>query len=363
MIMEHNSAQAANPQHVSVAAWGKTSHGEAVKLYTLTNIHGMVAKVTDYGATLVELHVPGKDGKLDDVVLGFDNVQGYESADNQYFGSTTGRVANRIANGEFTINGMKYQVPKNGDNSLHGGLKRSLDRVMWKGELVESKAGLAVTFAYTSPDGEEGFPGNLVIHVTYTLTDKNELRIDYLATTDMTTPVNLTNHSYFNLTAAGATTVQDHIVQIEADQYTPVNDKMIPTGALENVAGTPVDLREPKKLSDNMDALDKTSATGYDHNYVVRGQAGELRLAAIVKSPVSGRVMHVYTTEPGIQLYTGNFLKNQTGKNGQVYHRRSALCLEAQHYPDSVNQPKFPTTLIDPKHAYSQITVYQFSVE
>jgi aldose 1-epimerase len=313
---------------------------------------------------VVELHVPDKNGKVEDVVLGFDSVAGYESDDNQYFGCTTGRVANRIALGKYKVHGVEYQAPvNNGPNALHGGLDRALSRVKWEGNIIPHKDSSSVMFTYSSPDGEEGYPGKLDITVMYTLTDKNELMIDYKAKTDKATPVNLTNHSYFNLAGAGSKTVLDHIVQIHADQYTPVDDTLIPTGEIAKVDGTLLDLRKGQELKINIEELGKTPALGYDHNYVLNDLTGKLREAAVVTENSSGRVMKVFTTEPGIQLYCGNFLKDQVGKQGKKYPHRSALCLETQHYPDSVNQPKFPSTILEPGMTYSHTTIYAFSTK
>ncbi len=259
--------------------FGKTSDGKRVDMYTLTNKHGMVAKFITRGATLVELHVPDKDGKLANVVLGFDDVAGYESDDNQYFGCVVGRVANRIAKGRFTLDGKEYKLAvNNGPNHLHGGVKRSLDKVLWQAEKEPTFADTAIRFDYTSPDGEEGYPGTLKISVVYTLTDKNELRIDYTATTDKPTPVNLTNHSYFNLAGAGSETVLDHKLYINAEKYTPVDDTLIPTGKIADVKGTPFDFTKPHVMRQNVEELAKTSALGLDHNFVLRDfQKGKTR--------------------------------------------------------------------------------------
>jgi aldose 1-epimerase len=344
--------------------FGKTAKGEPVELYTLTNKNGVIAKVMTRGATLVQLHVPDKSGKTADVVLGWDDVAGYESADNQYFGCTTGRVANRIAKGKFTVLNKEYQIAVNNEpNSLHGGKERSLDKVNWKAEPFEDHKGQGVKFSYTSPHMEEGYPGALSIEVSYQLTSDNELRIEYAATSDRPTPVNLTNHSYFNLGGAGSPTVLDHVVQINADSYTPTDDTLIPTGKIEPVKGTPLDFTSPHALSERIAKLDATAAIGYDHNFVLSGKMGDLREIATVKDPKSGRVMKVKTTEPGVQLYSGNFLKGQVAKGGKTYAHRSALCLETQHYPDSVNHPEFPTTLLKQGETYKQICVYAFSAE
>ena len=344
--------------------FGKTADGTAVEAYTLTNKNGVKARLMTRGATLIELQVPDKKGDLADVVLGWDDVAGYESADNQYFGCTTGRVANRIAKGKFTLLNKEYQVPVNNEpNALHGGVKRSLDKVVWKAEPFETHKGPGVKFHYTSPHEEEGYPGKLSIDVTYQLTENNEIRIEYEATTDRPTPVNLTNHSYFNLGGAGSPTALDHEVTIHADKYTPTDDTLIPTGKIEPVKGTPLDFTVPHALKERIGQLDKTAAIGYDHNYVLNGESGTLREIARVKDPASGRVMTVKTTEPGVQLYSGNFLKGQKGKGGKTYAHRSALCLETQHYPDSVNHSEFPTTILKAGEKYGHICVYTFSAE
>jgi aldose 1-epimerase len=344
--------------------FGTTKNNMSVELYTLKNRHGLTAKVMTRGATLVELHVPDRDGQFADIVLGFDDVAGYETERNQHFGSTTGRVANRIAGGKFTLDGKEYQLAiNNGPNALHGGTKRNLGQVIWKAEPLEVNGGEAVRFTYTSPDGEEGYPGTLKIAVTYTLTDSNELRIDYTATTDKATPVNLTNHSYFNLAGAGASTVLDHELMMAASRYTPVDENLIPTGEIAPVEGTPLDFTQPATLGSRIEALIETPTIGYDHNLVLDGASGELWLAARLKHPRTGRVMTMQTTEPGVQLYSGNFLFDQKGKDGKTYPKRSAVCLEAQHFPDSVNHPNFPSTILKPGETYKQTTVYAFSTE
>jgi aldose 1-epimerase len=349
---------------VKVSDFGMTSDGTPVKQYTLTNSQGVVVKLISRGATLAEWHVPDKSGKVADVVFGFDNIAGYESPANGYFGTTTGRVANRIAKGKFTIDGKEYTVPLNdGTNALHGGVKRSLDKVVWDGKPFENESGQGVVFTYTSPDGEEGYPGNLAIKVTYTLNDKNELRIDYEATTDKATPVNLTNHAYFNLAGAGAPTINNHELMIAADQYTPVDETLIPTGEIKPVTGTPLDFREFHKIGERVEQLNDKPGKGYDHNFVLNNQDGDLALAAVVREPQSGRVLRVFTTEPGVQFYGGNFLNGAAGKDGKTYAHRSGLCLETQHYPDSVNQPSFPSVVLRPGEKYTHTCVYQITAE
>ena len=354
---------------IAKAGFGETKAGEATEIYTLTNKNGLVAKVTTYGATLVELHLPDKGGNLVDVINGFDNVAGYEGDGNQYFGCTTGRVCNRIAKGKFTLDGEEYTLATNNDpNHLHGGGDKALSKQVWKAE--PSADTQAVTFSLTSPDGEEGYPGNLSMKVTYTLTDENELRIDYEATTDKATPVNLTNHAYFNLGGAGSGTILSHELTLNADNYTATDDTLIPTGKIEPVADTALDFRKAhvigeripdKKAKETADC--ETSTLGYDHNFVVNGEAGTMRLAARLKDPASGRVMEIHTDQPGIQFYSGNFLMEQEGKGGKKYPFRGALCLETQHFPDSVNHEDFPSTILKPGDTYSTTTVHRFSAE
>jgi aldose 1-epimerase len=349
---------------VKVSDFGKTSDGVPVKQYTLTNDDGVIVKLISRGATLTEWHVPDKNGKMADVVFGFDDIAGYESKENGYFGCTTGRVANRIAGGKFKIDGKEYQVAKNnGPNALHGGVKRSLDKVVWDGKPFENAEGQGVEFTYVSPDGEEGYPGKLSTKVTYTLTDSNEVKIDYEATSDKATPINLTNHTYFNLSGAGAPTILDHELRILSDHYTPVDDTLIPTGEIVPVEGTPLDFREFHTIGERVNQLGNKSGNGYDHNFVLNNQDGDLALAAEVREPKSGRVLKVFTTEPGVQFYGGNFLESVKGKDGKTYAHRSGFCLETQHYPDSVNQPKFPDAVLKPGEIYRQTCVYQITAE
>jgi aldose 1-epimerase len=348
--------------NVKQETFGKTRAGQEIFLYTLENKHGLVAKVITYGALLTELHVPDRDGNLGDIVLGFDNLEAY-LGHHPHFGCTTGRVANRIARGKFTLDGEEYTLAVNNPpNHLHGG-KQGLSRRVWRGTEVESDAGPRVRFTYESPDGEEGYPGNLGIQVTYTLTERNELRIDYLATTDRPTPVNLTNHSYFNLDGAGNGTILDHELMIAADHYTPVDETTIPTGEIAPVRGTAMDFTEPTAIGARIARLPGKPG-GYDHNYALNNQDGSLALAARVFSPRSGRVLEVLTTEPGVQLYTANYLDGGlVGKGGRAYPRHGALCLETQHYPDAVHHENFPSTILRPGGKYTQTTVFRFSVK
>lgn len=347
--------------------FGKTKDGQAVELYTLKNNTGLVAKVMTRGATLVQLHVPDKDGKAADVILGFDDVTGYESEDNQYFGCTTGRVCNRIAKGKFSLEGKEYTLAINNEpNHLHGGLDKSLDKLVWKAHPHSGEKGQGVKFTATSPDGDEGYPGTLDITVSYFVpNDTNSISIEYTATTDKATPVNLTNHAYFNLAGEGSATVLNHSLRINADNYTVSDDTMIPTGEITPVEGTDLDFRKRTVIEKRIESIGKTAAIGYDHNFVLnpREEGKPMTLAAIVVERESGRRMHVMTTEPGIQFYSGNFLKGQKGKGGKTYAHRSALCLETQHYPDSVNHENFPTTILKPGEKYESTTTYTFEIE
>ncbi len=346
--------------------FGKVEEGKPVQTFTLKNKGGMVARVMTLGATLVDLQIPEKEGKLVNVVLGFDKAEDYETDRNQYFGCTTGRVANRIAKGRFTLEGKEYHLAiNNGPNHLHGGTKRALAKVLWEfSNLVEQGPdGSAVTFRYVSPDGEEGYPGTVRLYVTYALSDKNELRIKYEATTDKATPLSLTNHSYFNLAGAGTPTVLDHTLMVAADEYTPVDAELIPTGKVEPVAGTPLDFREPRRIGERIEELIKTPTIGYDHNYILRKREAEPTLAAVLRDPGSGRKMTVLTTQPAIQVYSGNFLQGQAGRAGETYPKRSALCLETHHVPNAVNEPAFPSIILRPGQTYRHTCIYAFANE
>lgn len=325
--------------------------------HSVTNSQGTIAKWIDRGATLTELHVPDAQGELADVVLGFDDEAGYASGANQHFGCTTGRYANRIAGGKFSLDGVEYQLAvNNGPNHLHGGPERGLDKVHWNAEPLDN----GIRFTYTSPDGEESFPGKLDVEVVYTLDDDNALRIEYQATTDKPTIVNLTNHSYFNLSGHGAGSVLDHEVWIDADYYTPIDDTSIPTGELATVEGTPFDFRKRQPLDSRIDQ----TGGGYDHNYVINhGEKRKFKKIAECYDPQSGRLMEVSTCEPGVQLYTGNGLHGQAGKGGKTYSQHSAVCFETQHYPDSPNQPDFPSTVLRPGETYRHVCVYAFRAD
>jgi aldose 1-epimerase len=344
-------------------AFGKTPDGTAVDLYVLTNPSGMTAKVMTYGAILTELLVPDRDGKLDNVVLGFDNLKGYLDG-HPYFGATVGRVANRIAKGKFTLGDKEYTLKtNNGKNHLHGG-EKGFDKVVWKAEPIrEKKNVVGVKFSYLSPDGEEGYPSNLSVMVTYRLTEVNELWIDYSATTDKATPVNLTHHSYFNLAGPKSGNILGHELMLAADKYTPSGPDLVPTGKIESVKRTPLDFTKPRTIGSRIKEL-KGDPLGYDHNYVLRGGDDFPPLAARVTEPKTGRVMAMYTTEPGVQFYTGNFLDGKLkGHGGVVYHQYQGFCLEAQHFPDSVHHPNFPSIILQPGKTYTQTTVYMFSAK
>ena len=342
-------------------SFGTTKDGAAVDLYTLTNETGMTAKITNYGGILVSLTAPDKDGQFADIVLGFDTIGEYEEK-SPYFGCITGRYANRIAKGTFVLDGVTYDklAINNGPNALHGGLK-GFDKVVW----TAAVAGDSLVLHYISADGEEGYPGKLNVTVTYTLND-DELRIDYAATTDKPTVCNLTNHSYFNLAGhdAGAEAQAAHKMMINGDAFTPIVDEgAIPTGEIRLVSGTPMDFTSPKTIGAqiNDDDAQLKYGAGYDHNWVLNKNAeGELSLAARTTDPASGRVMETWTTEPGVQFYSANYLDGFTGKGGAVYPRRSAFCLETQHYPDSPNHPEFPSTVLRPGEKYQSTTIYKF---
>jgi aldose 1-epimerase len=345
---------------VTRAAFGRTAEGTPVDIYTLTNRNGLVAKVMTYGATLTELHVPDRNGRLGDVVLGFSNLQPYLDG-HPYFGSTVGRVANRIAGGRFMVDGQEFRVAvNNGPNHLHGGI-RAFDKVVWRARPLASLDGAAVAFTYTSPNGHEGYPGALRTTVTYTLTDRNELKLDYRANTDRATPVNLTHHSYFNL--AGQGDVLGHELRVAAARYTPGDDTLIPTGEIAPVRGTPFDFTRPTPIGARIGQLrnDVPSGGGYDLNYVLDSGGRRLALAAEVREPQSGRMMEIYTTEPGIQFYTGNHLDGTLTGKGINYGKYSGFCLETQNFPDAVNKPNFPNSILRPGQTYRQTTIHRFS--
>ncbi|SEI03821.1 aldose epimerase family protein [Pseudomonas asplenii] len=348
-------------------AFGKTQDGTAIEQYVLRNSHGLQATVITYGGILQSLKVPDKNGKFEDVVLGFDDVQGYQNG-TAFFGATIGRYGNRLAKGAFELDGKRYQVPLNdGPNALHGGAQ-GFDKRVWKAQPVKSKDSVGVKLSYLSKAGEMGFPGNLNVEVTYSLNDNNELRIEYKASTDQPTVLNLTNHSYFNLAGAGNGDVLKQLATLHASQYTPVNSTLIPTGELAPVTGTPFDFRQPTAIGQHIKddhpqlKFAEPKQGGFDHNWVLDAKGDVSKLAADVRDPQSGRRLQLYTSEPGVQFYTSNFLDGTVkGKAGKTYAHWGAFTLETQHYPDSPNQPSFPTTRLDPGQTYAQKTILKFS--
>src|ERR1043165_4924456 len=344
---------------VTKAPFG-TVDGQSVDLYTLRNVHGVEAKITNYGGILVSLKVPDRNGKIADVVLGYNDLDSYLKG-SPYFGAIVGRYGNRIAKGRFTLNGVEYKLAvNNGENTLHGGLK-GFDKVVWTGREMKTNAGPAVVLTYLSKDGEEGYSGNLNGRVVYTLTKKNEIKIDYSATTDKDTVTNLTHHSYFNLAGEGNGDILNHLVTINANRFVPTDAGSIPTGELKNVAGTPFDFLKATAIGAriNQDDEQLKFGNGYDHTWVINGRAGAMRLAATAYETTSGRFMQVWTTEPGVQFYTGNFLDgSKTGKSGKVYERRTGFCFETQHYPDSPNHPSFPTTTLTKGQTHKSTTIH-----
>jgi aldose 1-epimerase len=346
--------------------FGTTAEGTQVFLYTLKNHSGMEAKITNYGGIVVSLRVPDKAGKFDDVVLGYESLAGYLK-ETPYFGALIGRYGNRIARGTFTLDGKEYSLAtNNGKNHLHGGL-RGFDKVVWTADQVETPAGPSLVLKYLSMDGEEGYPGNLRVQAIYTVTEANELAVEFSDTTDKPTVVNLTHHSYFNLAGATATmTILDHTIMIDADRFTPIDSGLIPTGELRDVAGTPMDFRSPTRIGARIDAADDQLrlGLGYDHNWVLNKKEPGMRLAARVEESTTGRVLDVLTSEPGIQFYSGNFLDGTlTGKGGKAYVHRYGFCLEPQHFPDSPNKPAFPTVVLIPGQTYGHRIMYKFLVK
>ncbi len=339
--------------------------GKPAHLYVLRNRNGMEIAVTNYGAHLARVKTPDAKGNIADVALGFDTLEGYLGK-HPYMGATVGRYANRIAKGRFTLNDKEYTLAtNNGPNALHGGLE-GFDKKLWDAEEVTTIEGPAVRFTYVSPDGEEGYPGTLTVSVTYSLKADNEIQIDYQASTDADTVLNVTNHSYFNLAGAGKGAILDHVVMINADRYTPVDSGLIPTGEFQSVEGTPFDFRSPMAIGARIDADHEQikRGGGYDHNFIINGEAGGLRLAARVKENTSGRVMEVLTDQPGMQFYTGNFLDGSvTGKGGMTYEKRFGFCMETQHFPDSPNKGVFPSVVLKPGERFTSTTVYRFSTD
>lgn len=332
--------------------------GKPVTEYTLKNSSGMQVSILNYGGTVTRIIVPDKNGNMGDVVFGFDSFDGYLQKNEPYFGALIGRFANRIANAKFSLDGRTYTLAANNNgNSLHGGNK-GFDKVLWTAQKLSDSS---LKLNYQSKDGEEGYPGNVDVEVIYTLSSDNSLKLDYTATTDKATPINLTNHSYFNLSAGKDSTILNHELQLNAEKYTPVNDKLIPTGEIAEVKNTPMDFKQPKTIGRDIEKV----KGGYDHNWVLDRNGNGLEKAATLYEPNSGRFMEVFTTQPGIQFYSGNFLDGtlQYTKKGQKYVQHGALCLETQHYPDSPNRPAFPNTILKPGEVYRQTTVYKFSVK
>ena len=350
---------------INPEAFRRTIDGAPVDLYTLKNANGLEATITNYGGIVVSLTVPDKNGKLSDVVLGYETLNDY-IGNTPYFGALIGRYGNRIAKGRFTINGVDYQLAQNNaENSLHGG-RKGFDKVVWQAEKLDTPEGPALKLTYTSKDGEENYPGTLRCEVIYTLTNNNELKIEYTAETDKPTFVNLTHHSYFNLKDAGASDILGHELMIKSDKFTPVDKDLIPTGELRPVAGTPFDFNKPTAIGARVESDDEQMkfGKGYDHNWVLNRQGEDLELVASLYEPTTGRFMEVLTTEPGLQFYCGNFLDGTNkGKGGTAYQHRTGLCLETQHFPDSPNHPDFPTTELQPGEKYTQTTVYRFSTK
>jgi aldose 1-epimerase len=366
----HHGAPSATLRHaekVERRSFGTTSDGTDVGIYTLTNANGMVAKVAEYGSTLTELWVPDRNGKLADVVLGFDRLEPYVTS-SFFLGATLGRVANRIANGNFTLDGREYVLATNRPpNHLHGGVK-GFDKRVWSSQVLppgdgRAMRGVGVAFTYTSADGEEGYPGALHVTVVYRLTNDNALHIEYTATTNKATPINLTNHSFFNLAGGAAPTILDHVLTINADRYTLVNASLIPTGVIAPVSGTPLDFRRARRIGEQIEEL-RAVSNGYDHNFVLNSGGGRLALAARATEARSGRVLEIWTTEPGMQFFTGNrFDGKLTGVGGFVYNQHPGFALETQHFPDAINHPEFPSTVLRPGETFSSTTVYRFLID
>jgi len=347
------------PMNVTASEFGQLPDGTVIAKYTVDNGNGVVMELINYGAIMTSLTTPDKDGKSANINVGFDNLESYLGG-TPYFGATVGRYANRIAKGKFTLGGQEYTLAtNNGPNTLHGG-EKGFDKVVWDSKKIETEDAVGVQFDYTSKDGEEGYPGNLKVTVKYTLTPDNKLVMDYTATTDAETVLNLTNHNYWNLAGVTSGKNYDHQLKLEADKYLPVDETLIPTGEMASVKGTPMDFTAFKAIGKDIQETGG-DPIGYDHCYVLNDQSGELALAATVKEPTSGRVMEVWTTQPGIQFYSGNFLDGSDGNAGLNQHE--AFCLETQHYPDTPNQPSFPTATLKPGETFHETTVHTFSVE
>ncbi len=361
MAMSTLSAAAATPDNISVEDWG-VFNGKAVKLYTLENENGLIMRVTNFGCIITELHVPDRNGNMADILLGHDNLHAY-IAGHPYFGAIVGRFANRIDAGRFELDGKAYQLPLNdGANHLHGGVN-GFDRHVWNATPMSTPDGPAIRFHRVSPDGEEGYPGNLDVAVVYTLTNDDELKTEMVATTDAPTIVNLAQHNYWNLAGHDSGPITDHIFHINAPYFTPASESLIPTGEFAPVEGTPFDFTEPRAAGDRIGDID-AAIGGYDHNFVLAGEGDEYRLAARVSEPTSGRVMTLHTNQPGIQFYSGNFLDgSDVGKGGVAYERYTGFCLETQHFPDSINNPDWPSVILRPGQAYYHLMVSKFTTE
>jgi len=361
-VRQARYAEGQHQMKIEKKPFGTTPEGEEVFLFELTNANGVQVDITNYGGVVVRILVPDRDGCLDDVVLGYDTLAEYLK-DTCHFGTLVGRYGNRIGKGKFTLDGVKYQLAKNnGPNHLHGGLK-GFDKRVWQAEAFKKADAVGVKLTYLSKDGEEGYPGNLTCVVHYSLTNDNGLRIDYEATTDKATVLNLTNHSYFNLAGQGNGDILGHEMTVYGDAIVAVDDTLIPTGQIRPVKGTPFDFTKATKIGARINQYDDIQlkyGKGYDHNYVLNSQDGSLALAAKVYEPTTGRVMEVWTTQPGVQFYAGNFLDGSVSGKGKVYKHRYAFCLETQHFPDSPNQPHFPTTVLRPGEKYKQTTIYKF---
>jgi len=351
---------------ITRAPFGRLPDGQAVEAFTLTSGRGMELRVITYGGIITYWRVPDRDGRTDDVVLGHETLEGYLQPTSRYFGALAGRYANRIAKAQFALDGHTYTLAaNNGPNALHGGLK-GFDKVVWAAEPFERPGEVGVVLTHTSPDGDQGYPGTVKVQVTYTVTTRNELRVDYRATTDKATPINLTQHTYFNLAGDGRRDVLDHVLTINADRFTPVDPTLIPTGELAPAEETPFDFRKPVPIGARIDADDEQlrRGRGYDHNFVLNATAGALVHAAHVSEPTTGRTLDVYTDQPGMQFYSGNFLDGSAvGKDGHVYKQRFGFCLETQHFPDSPNQPAFPSTILRPGDEFTTTTVFAFGTE
>ena len=354
---ESPTAKEATKMSINKEAFGTTPDGKAVDLYTLTNANGLKAEIMTYGGIVTKLQAPDRNGNFADIVLGFDSLDEYIKG-HPYFGAIIGRYANRIAKGKFTIDGTEYTLAtNNGRNHLHGGIK-GFDKVVWNAKELKTEQAVGVELSYRSGDGEEGYPGNLSCIVSYTLTNDNELKIGYEAETDKPTIVNLTNHSYFNLAGHDSGSILGHELMLNADRYTLADDELIPTGEIKSVKGTPLDFTKPMAIGSRIEQV----KGGYDHNYVINNLDGSLTLAASVYEPKTGRVLEAFTTQPGVQLYTGGFLDGSNKGKGAVYNKYNGFCLETQHFPDSPNKPAFPSVVLKPGEKYTQLTIYKFSV-